>query len=69
MVKLAKPFAEMEPARAAGVLTELFNSDSEAALDIFEGMKSDAMASILENMDARVAAEIVSRLAARKTGL
>lgn len=69
MVKLARSFAEMEPSRAAGVLTELFNSDSEAALDIFEGMKADVMASILENMDASVAAEIVSRLAARKTDL
>lgn len=69
MVKLAKPFAGMEPRRAAGVLTELFNSDSEAALDIIEGLKADAFAQILESMDAKVAAEIVSMLAARKADL
>lgn len=67
MVRLAKPMAEMEPRRAAGVLTELFSSDSEAALDIIEGLKADALALILENMDAKVAAEIVGKLAERKT--
>lgn len=69
MAKLAKPFTEMEPARAAQVLTELFSNDSESALNIIEGMKASAMASILERMDPKIAAEIVSMLAARKADL
>ncbi|HHW23184.1 MAG TPA: hypothetical protein GXX26_09945 [Clostridiaceae bacterium] len=69
LAKLAKPFAEMEPRRAAGVLAELFSNDKEKALDIFEGLKAGAMALILENMDAKVAADIVSMLAARKSDL
>jgi len=67
--KLAKSFAEMEPARAAQVLTELFSSDSETALDIIESMKADKMALILERMDPKVAAEIISMLAMRKADL
>jgi flagellar motility protein MotE (MotC chaperone) len=68
LAKLAKPFAEMEPKRAAQVLAELFASDRKMALDIMEGLKSGAQARILENMDARTAADIMSRLAERKTG-
>ncbi len=69
MVKLAKPFAGMEPKRAAGVLTELYKSDSEAALDIVEGLKADALGLILESMDSEVAAEIISKMASRKADI
>lgn len=63
---LAKPFSTMNPQGAANVLTELFSSDKEAALDIFEGMGPKVMAPILERMDAKVAAEIYSLLSGRR---
>lgn len=69
ILKMAKPFAEMEPRRAASLLSELYSSDSKAALDIMEGLKADALALILESMDVKVASEIVSMLAARKADL
>lgn len=65
-VESAKPFSLMEPINAAGVLKELFIQDQSSALDIFEGLKPNASALILEKMDAKTAAEITKLLSARK---
>jgi flagellar motility protein MotE (MotC chaperone) len=58
----AKPFAEMEPVNAARVLTELYSLDKEALLDIIEGLKPGQWGLILEQMDSKTAAEIISLL-------
>jgi flagellar motility protein MotE (MotC chaperone) len=67
-LSLAKPFSLMQPQSAAGVLNELFNKDRNTALDIFEGLKPNASALILEQMDAKTAAEITKMLSDRKQG-
>lgn len=65
---LGKSFASMEPERAAQVLAELYKKDKEVLLDIFEGLKTSAGASILSEMDPQTAAEITKMLADRKIG-
>jgi len=65
---LAKPFSTMNPQGAANVLAELFASDKEAAVDIFEGMDAKVMAPILEKMDAKTAADIYGLLSDRRLG-
>lgn len=64
--ELAKAYAAMEPARAAGVLTELWDKDQETAIGIFEGLNANAQAQILQNMEASVAADITKTLSDRK---
>ena len=55
---MAKTYAEMEPANAAAVLTELKDRDIELVLDIISLMKADESAEIMENMDPELAAEL-----------
>lgn len=64
--ELAKPYAAMDPASAAGVLTELWSKDQETAIGIFEGLNANAQAQILQNMEAPVAADITKTLMDRK---
>jgi len=64
--ELAKPYATMDPASAAGVLTELWGKDQETAIGIFEGLNANAQAQILQNMEASVAADITKTLSDRK---
>jgi flagellar motility protein MotE (MotC chaperone) len=66
---IAKQFSEMEPENAALVLTELFGTDKETLLNIFEGLKAAAAALILEQMDTKTAAEITKLLSDRKAGI
>ena len=63
--KMAKTYAEMEPANAAAVLTELKDRDIELVLDIISLMKADESAEIMENMDPELAAELIKKLADR----
>lgn len=65
---LAKPFSLMSPEGAASVLTELYSKDKETLLDIFQGLSSNAAAQILEQMDAKTAAEITKLLSGRNQG-
>jgi len=60
--QLAKPYASMDPASAAKVLSELWKKDQETALGIFEGLNASAKAQILENMEASTAADITRSL-------
>ncbi len=62
---MAKTYAEMEPANAAAVLTELKDKDIELVLDIISLMKADASAEIMENMEPALAAELMKKLADR----
>ncbi len=64
----AKPFSLMSPESAASVLTELYAKDEETLMDIFQGLKANAAALILEKMDAKTAAEITKLLADRTQG-
>jgi len=63
--ELAKPYAAMDPARAARVLAELWARDQETALGVFEGLSNNAKAQILENMEPSIAAEITKALSDR----
>lgn len=63
---LAKPFSVMEPKNAAKVLTELYAQDKNTLLNIFEGLKANQSALILEQMDSKTAAEITKLLSDRK---
>lgn len=63
--ELAKPYAAMDPASAARVLSELWSKDHEAAIGIFEGLNAGAKAKILERMDAAAAADITKTLSDR----
>ncbi|NLU51841.1 MAG: hypothetical protein GXX10_03125 [Clostridiaceae bacterium] len=63
---LSKSFSSMDPESAAQVLTELYKKDKEVLLDIFEGLKADAGASILAQMEPQTAADITKMLADRK---
>jgi flagellar motility protein MotE (MotC chaperone) len=65
---LAKPFSNMAPQGAANMLSEMFSTDKEALLDIFEGMEPKVMAPILERMDAKIAADIYRLLSDRRLG-
>ena len=60
--ELAKPYAAMDPASAARVLSELWSKDQETAIGVFEGLNANAKALILEKMEASVAAEITKTL-------
>lgn len=63
--ELAKPYASMEPASAAKVLSELWSKDQETAIGIFEGLSNNAKAQILQKMEASVAADITKTLSDR----
>ena len=65
---LSKPFSIMDPASAAKVLEELYERDQQTLLDVFEGLKSNAAALILEEMNAKTAANITKLLSDRKLG-
>ncbi|NLG87996.1 MAG: hypothetical protein GX494_02060 [Clostridiaceae bacterium] len=62
---MAKTYAEMEPANAAAILTELTSKDTDLVLDIISLMKSDESAEIMENMEPELAAELIKKLADR----
>jgi len=62
---MAKTYAEMEPANAAAILTELNDKDTGLVLDVLSLMKADNSAEILENMDPALAAELMKNLADR----
>lgn len=65
---LAKPYAEMEPANAAAVLSELSASDMPMVVNLLEAMKTDVSAEIIELMEPKLAAEIMKALADKKLG-
>jgi len=62
---MAKTYAEMEPANAAAVMSELWNKDSGLVLDIIRLMKAEESAEIMENMEPALAAELMQKLAER----
>ncbi len=64
--ELAATYAEMEPANAAAILTEIGNTDKELVVDLIEAMKRDVKAEIIENMDPKFSAEILKIIATRK---
>lgn len=64
--ELAKPYAAMDAVSAARVLSALWNKDKETAVGVFEGLKSSALALILQNMDPSLAADITGTLYDRK---
>lgn len=64
--ELAKPYAAMDAASAAKVLSALWNKDQETTIGIFEGLRSSSAALILQNMDATLAADITKALSDRK---
>lgn len=63
---LATPYTEMEPANAAAILTELGKKDMELVVNLFEAMKNDVKAEIIENMDPAFAAEVMKNIADKK---
>lgn len=62
----AKPFESMDPGNAASVLEQLWISDSELTLDIFEAIRTQSGAEIMENLTPAAAAEITQGLADRR---
>ncbi|HEY8500604.1 MAG TPA: hypothetical protein VIL89_08300 [Clostridia bacterium] len=62
---MANTYAEMEPANAAVILTELWDKDTGLVLDIISLMKADESAEIMENMEPALAAELMQKLAGR----
>lgn len=53
-----KSYENMTPEKAAEILSKLSAEDKEQAVKILKGMKPDALAQILENMEPSVAASL-----------
>jgi len=65
---LAKPYEEMDAAKAASILTELGKSDMPLLVNLIGAMKADAAAEIAENMDPEFAAGLMQKLSDKKLG-
>ncbi len=65
---LSKPYAEMAPANAAAILSELGANDMPMLINLIGAMKNDAAAEIIESMEPKFAAELMKKLAEQKLG-
>jgi flagellar motility protein MotE (MotC chaperone) len=65
---LAKSYAEMAPANAAAILSEIGAEDMPMLINLISAMKTDTAAEIIENMDPKFAAELMKKIAEEKTG-
>lgn len=55
----SKTFEEMDPEKAAKILTQMSENDRELLIDIIRVMKSDVAAEIIENMDPEFAVKLI----------